>query len=59
MVDSNKISSLTRTWPTPPINKDRHDKDNKNQKKNNKDEKPKKKDEEPRDPGDTIIDEYV
>lgn len=58
MVDSNKISSLTRTWPTQPINKDRHD-SNQSKQKSNKDDKPKEKDEEPKDPGDTIIDEYV
>ena len=57
MVDSNKIGSLTRTWPTPPIKKDRHEKNNSRNEKI--EEKPKSKDDEPRDPGDTIIDEYV
>ena len=57
MVDSNKIGSLTRTWPTPPIKKDRPDKNN--HFKNKKDDEPKPNDDEPKDPGDTIIDEYV
>jgi len=57
MVDSNKIGSLTRTWPTQPIKKDRPDQNR--QHKNVKDEKPKSNDDEDKDPGDTIIDEYV
>ncbi len=58
MVDSNKIGSLTRTWPTPPIKKDRPDQNKQHRNKNN--DKPKQDDDdEHKDPGDTIIDEYV
>ncbi|MFK7815347.1 MAG: hypothetical protein AB8B92_03345 [Gammaproteobacteria bacterium] len=56
MVDSNKIGSLTRTWPAQPIKKDPPDQNNQHKKK--QDDKPKSNDES-RDPGDTIIDEYV
>lgn len=57
MVDSNKIGSLTRTWPTQPIKKDRPDQNR--QHGNKKHKKPKSNDDEHKDPGDTIIDEYV
>ncbi|QMU60420.1 MAG: hypothetical protein GKR92_01385 [Gammaproteobacteria bacterium] len=57
MVDSNKIGSLTRTWPTQPIKKDRPDQNK--QHRNTRDDKTKKGDDEQKDPGDTIIDEYV
>jgi len=56
MVDSNKIGSLNKTWPTQPVKKDRPDQNRQHRKK--KDDKPKSSDEH-RDPGDTIIDEYV
>ena len=56
MVDSNKISSLKRTWPTQPIKKDRPDQNS--QHRNKKDDKP-NLNKEHKDPGDTIIDEYV
>ena len=60
MVDSNKIGSLTRTWPTLPIKKDHSDNKGKRDD-NNEDEDKDKKNEhnEKKDPGDTIIDEYV
>ena len=58
MVDSNKIGSLTRTWPTLPIKKDHPD--NKGKRDNNNDEEEKKNEhDKQKDPGDTIIDEYV
>ena len=57
MVDSNKIGSLTRTWPASPIKKDRPDQNKQHRNKNN--DKPKSRDDEHNDPGDTIIDEYV
>lgn len=56
MAESNKINPLTRTWPTQPMNKDKQ-KDRKNiinKKDDTEDEKDNSKD-----PGDTIIDEYV
>ena len=56
MVDSNKIGSLTRTWPTQPVKKDRPDQNKQHRKKN---EETKPSDDENKDPGDTIIDEYV
>lgn len=56
MVDSNKIGSLTRTWPTQPVKKDRPDQ---NKQHRNKNEETKLNDDENKDPGDTIIDEYV
>ena len=57
MVDSNKIGPLTRTWPSQPINKDKHRKDEDETR--NKDEKKDKNREDKKDPGDTIVDEYV
>ncbi len=57
MVDSNKIGSLTRTWPVTPVKKDRPDQNS--QHGDTKDEKQKRKDDDHKDPGDTIIDEYV
>ncbi|MGH1536692.1 MAG: hypothetical protein ACRBDX_01350 [Gammaproteobacteria bacterium] len=57
MVDSNKIGSLSRTWPASPIKKDRPDQNRQHRKKN--DEKPKSQEDGNKDPGDTIIDEYV
>jgi hypothetical protein len=56
MVESNKIGSFTRTWPIQPTKKDRPDQNSQHRKK--KDDKHESNDE-PRDPGDTIIDEYV
>jgi hypothetical protein len=56
MVESNKIGSLSRTWPVLPTKKDRPDQNNQHRKK--KDDKPESNNEH-RDPGDTIIDEYV
>ncbi len=57
MVDSNKIGPLTRTWPTPSVKKDRPDQNKKHR--NKQDDESKSKNDEPKDPGDTIIDEYV
>lgn len=57
MVSDNKIGSLTRTWPALPVKKDNHDKNNPSSNKEDKKEEPKEKID--RDPGDTIIDEYV
>lgn len=57
MVDSNKIGSLTRTWPTQPVNKDSHKKNKSETSK--KDDKNEDTKENKKDPGDTIIDEYV
>ena len=57
MATDNKIGSLTRTWPKLPVNKDSHDK--KNQKNKFKEKKEDSNDKEHKDPGDTIIDEYV
>lgn len=57
MPNDNKIGSLTRAWPAQPPNKDNHDKSklkrNKRVKKNKRIKNVEK------DPGDTIIDEYV
>ncbi len=57
MASENKIGSLTRTWPILPVKKDSHDK----KKQSNNEEKTKKisEDKIDKDPGDTIIDEYV
>ena len=57
MADSNKIGSVTRTWKTPPVKKDRPDQNDRHS--NKQDEKTKSKNDEHKDPGDTIIDEYV
>ncbi len=57
MVDSNKIGSLTRTWPSQPIKKDHNDKNKQQDKKKDKDQDSKQ--DIHKDPGDTIIDEYV
>lgn len=57
MVDSNKIGTLTRTWPTSPIKKDPRDQNSQHEEM--KDKKQESKDDEQKDPGDTIIDEYV
>ncbi len=54
MADSNRIGSVTRTWPTQPIKKDRPDKKRKHEEKNKENKNDGKKD-----PGDTLIDEYV
>ncbi len=57
MVDSNKIGSLTRTWPSQPIKKDHNYKNKQQDKKKDKDQDSKQ--DIHKDPGDTIIDEYV
>lgn len=59
MVDNNKIGSLTRTWPSQPIKKDHNDKNKKHDKKKNPDQDQETKQDIHKDPGDTIIDEYV
>ena len=58
MVESNKIGSLTKIWPSTSIKKDNGNKSTKNHKKKEEQQQESTENSD-KDPGDAIIDEYV